>query len=295
MAGANFGKNYEPDTTSYDYDAPLDEAGRPTPKFFAFRDVIQRHLPGVTLPSSPAPVPAIEIPKITLDESASLWTGLGQPIRSERPTTMEALGQAYGYILYRANVIGPAKGDLTITEVHDYAEVFVNGQRAGTLDRRLQQDHIAIELPSGNDVLDIFVENLGRINFGSKLRDDRKGITQSVALDGRELLGWEIYPVPMADLGTLHFSKGAVRAPAFYRGTFDLYRVGDTFLDTSRLEIGVAWVNGHNLGRFWNIGPQQTLYVPSPWLKKGKNEVIVFDLADDSKASLAGRRKPIFH
>src|ERR1700690_790876 len=115
MAGANFEKSYEPDTTSYDYDAPLDEAGQPTPKFFAFRDVIQRHLHGAALPSLPPQIPAIEIPAIQLNESASLWASVGQPIQSERPITMEAAGQAYGYILYRARVSGPAKAELAVT------------------------------------------------------------------------------------------------------------------------------------------------------------------------------------
>lgn len=295
MAGANYGKNYEPDTTSYDYDAPLDEAGRPTPKFFAFQNAIRRYAHGASLPPLPAPIPVIGIRKFKLDESASLWANLGQPIRSERPETMEAVGQAYGYILYRTQVSGPGKGDLRITEVHDYAEIFVNGHRAGALDRRLHQDHIPVELSAGSNTLDILIENLGRINFGPKLRDDRKGITQSVTLDGRELTGWEIYPLPMTDLTSLQFSKGAAQGPAFYRGTFDIERVGDTFLEVSKLGMGVAWINGHNLGRFWSIGPQQTLYVPGVWLAKGRNEVIVFDLKDDSQAPLAGRRKPILN
>ena len=295
MAGSNFEKNYEPDTTSYDYDAPLDEAGQPTPKFFAFRDVIQRHLDGTALPSMPPQVPAIEIANVKLDESVSLWTSLGQPIHSERPMTMEAAGQAYGYILYRTKVSGPAKAELVVTEVHDYAEIFVNGGRAGSLDRRLQQDRISIDLPDESNTLDILVENLGRINFGKKLRDDRKGITESVRLGGRELSGWDAYPIPMTDLMPLRFTKGPAQGPAFYRATFELERIGDTFLDLSKLGMGVAWVNGHNLGRYWSIGPQQTLYVPGVWLKKGRNEIILFDLRDDSEKSIAGRQQPILN
>jgi beta-galactosidase len=295
MAGANYGKSYEPDTTSYDYDAPVDEAGRPTPKFFAFQNVIRRHLHKGDSTPLPAPIPIIEIPKFKLDDTSSLWANLGQPIRSEQPETMETVGQAYGYILYRAHINGPRQGDLKINEVHDYAEVFVNGRLAGTLDRRLGQEHIPIEFSAGENTLDILIENLGRINFGPHLRDDRKGITESVTLDGRELTGWEIYPLPMTDLKSLRFSKSAVQVPAFYRGTFELARVGDTFLDLRNLGMGVAWVNGHNLGRFWNIGPQQTLYVPGVWLTKGRNEVIVFDLKDDSQAWLAGRKKPILN
>lgn len=295
MAGANYGKAYEPDTTSYDYDAPLDEAGRPKPKYFMFRDVILRHLQGAALPPVPRPIPAIKIPAFKLTESASLWKKLGRPIESEQPKTMEQTGQAYGYILYRTRVEGPAKGTLTINEVHDYATVFVDGRRVGTLDRRLDQSSIPIEIPSGPSTLDIVVENLGRINFGPKLRDDRKGITQSVTLDGHELNGWKIYPLPMNDLAPLEFSKSAAMAPAFYRGTFKLKRSGDTFLDVSALGVGVAWINGHNLGRFWNIGPQQTLYVPGVWLKKGRNDVIIFDVQDDFGRTLVGRSQPILN
>jgi beta-galactosidase len=113
MAGANYDRAYQPDTTSYDYDAPLDEAGRPTAKYFAFRGVILRHLHGATLPALPPATPVIEIPAFKLTEAASLWKNLGAPVRSARPQTMEQLGQAYGYILYRTHVQGPANGELT--------------------------------------------------------------------------------------------------------------------------------------------------------------------------------------
>jgi beta-galactosidase len=295
MAGANYDKAYQPDTTSYDYDAPLDEAGRPTPKFFAFRDVILRHLRGVNLPPVPQPTPVTEIPAFKLTESVSLWKNLGQAIHSAQPKTMEAAGQSYGYILYRAKVQGPIKGELTIAEVHDYAAVFLNGHRVGTLDRRLEESSVPMEIPQGTNTLDILVENLGRINFGPRLRDDRKGITQSVTLGGHALEGWEIYPLPMNNPAASRFSAETSRAPAFYRGTFDLNATGETFLDVSKLGMGVAWINGHNLGRFWNIGPQQTLYVPGVWLQKGQNEVIVFDLQDDFGVQLAGRREPILN
>jgi beta-galactosidase len=295
MAGANYADAYQPDTTSYDYDAPLDEAGRPTPKFFAFRDVILRHLHNAVLPPVPHPIPVIEIPAFRLTESASLWNNLGQPIRSATPKTMEDVGQAYGYILYRAQVHGQTSGSLAIHEVRDYATIFVNGNRVGTLDRRLHQNSIALHIPSGTSTLDILVENLGRVNFGPHMDGERKGITQSVALDGRELKGWEIYPLPMDDLASLKFSRTGSRTPGFYRGTFNLQQTGDTFLDVSKLGMGVVWINGHNLGRFWNIGPQQTFYVPGVWLKKGTNEVIVFDLQDDLDASLVGREEPILN
>lgn len=295
MAGANYGKAYEPDTTSYDYDAPLDEAGRPTPKYFLFRDVILRHSHGAVLPPVPRPIRTIEIPAIKLTQSASLWKNLGRPIDSAQPKTMEQMGQAYGYILYRTRVDGLARGTLAISEVHDYATAFVDGRQVGTLDRRLDQSSIPVEIPTGAHTLDILVENLGRINFGPKLRDDRKGITQSVTLDGRELNGWKIYPLPMNDPASLDFSREAGSAPAFYRGTFHVKQTGDTFLDVGMLGMGVAWINGHNLGRFWSIGPQQTLYVPGAWLKKGRNDVVIFDTQNDFGAMLVGRSQPILN
>lgn len=295
MAGANYERAYEPDTTSYDYDAPLDEAGRPTKKYFAFRDVILRHLHNPKLPLLPAPTRIIAIPKFTLPESAPLWTNLGRGIASEQPKAMESLGQSYGYILYRTRVKGPAKGDLAIDKVHDYAKIFLNQRLAGTLDRRLNQNELHIEVPPGENTLDILVENTGRINFGPKLRDDRKGITHSVSFAGRELTGWEIFPLPMNDPASLHLTSGAVNGPAFYRGFFDVDSVGDTFLDTRGLGKGAVWVNGHNLGRFWKIGPQQTLYLPGAWLRKGRNEVIVFEMDSNTRPSLEGLREPVLN
>ena len=295
MSGANFGKTYEPDTTSYDYDAALDEAGRPTPKYFAFRDVIERNLNGEELPPLPAQIPVIAIPGFSLEDSASLWANLPRPIRSEEPKTMESVGQAYGYILYRTKVNGPAKGDLVVTEVHDYARVFVNRNFVGALDRRLGQERLSIEFPFTRNTLDILVANDGRINFGPKLRDDRKGITKSVRFGKKELRDWEIFTLPMTDLGSLRFSHENAEGPAFHRGEFDLASTGDTFLDMRGFGKGAVWVNGHNLGRYWNIGPQQTLYLPGAWLKKGRNEVIVFDLEDVSQPSLQGLREPILN
>lgn len=293
MAGANYGNAYEPDTTGYDYDAPLDEAGQPTSKYFIFRDVIRHHLKKGGLPSLPHAIPVIQVPTFRLTDSASLWSNLGPPVRSVQPKSMEALGQGYGYLLYRVQVSGPAKGILAVDDVRDYAVIFADKKRVGTLDRRFHQNRMQLELPQERNTLDILVENLGRINFGPKLSSDRKGITQNVTFNGQVLKGWEIYSLSMRSPVSLHFSKNYNETPAFYRGTFSLARTGDTFLDVSSLGMGVVWLNGHNVGRFWNIGPQQTLYVPGAWLKKGRNQVTVFDIQDDSGASLSGRKEPI--
>lgn len=295
MSGANFERAYEPDVTSYDYDAPLDEAGRPAKKFFSFRDVIQRHFKDQKLPPLPAATPVIALPKFTLDESASLWTNLSQPFVAERPRTMESLGQSYGYILYRTTLKGPAYGVLTVDEVHDYASIYVNRRFAGTLDRRLNQSRLNLDLQRRDNTLDILIENSGRINFGPKLRDDRKGITRSAGFAGHELTEWRIFSLPMLDPAALHFVKEEVPGPAFRRGHFMLKQVGDTFLDTRGLGKGVVWVNGHNLGRFWNIGPQQTLYLPGAWLRKGSNVAIVFSFHNGAIPTLQGLRGPILN
>jgi len=297
MNGANNDEGgYWPDTTSYDYDAALDEAGRPTKKFAAFREVISRHRPGETLPELPAPAPIIAVPEFELKEVAPLWSNLGKARVAEKPQSMESLGQSYGYILYRAQVKGPASGELLIRQLRDYSRLYLDGKQIGVLDRHLKQDHMPIKLPEGPHQIDILVENSGRINFTKALRDERKGITQSVTLAGHELTGWEIYPLGMADLSSLQFSsadRSAAAGPAFYRGEFRLDEAGDSFLDMRGWGKGTVWVNGHHLGRFWSIGPQQTLYVPAPWLKTGVNEITVFAWDDDPGPKLKGLREPV--
>jgi len=294
MNGANWDFSYQPDISSYDYDSPLDEAGRPTPKFHALREVIRKHLPaGTELPALPEPLPMIEIPPFQLAESANLEPLLRDPIRSERPQTMEAVGQSYGFILYRKKLEQATRGRLEIIDVHDYALVLQGAKRLGVLDRRLKQTGLEVELAAGAP-LDILVENLGRTNYGPHMGDDRKGITERVTLAGKELTGWEIYRLPLADLSALAFTPGPKPAPAFYRGNLDLETVGDSFLDMRGWGKGNVWVNGHNLGRYWHIGPQQSLFVPAPWLKKGRNEVIVLDLLEASTRSLQGRKEAVW-
>ena len=290
--------DYWPQTTSYDYDAALDESGRPTPKYFAFRSVIARHRPGDSIPPVPDTPAPIAVPAFELRDVAPLARALGHGIRVERPRSMEQLGQSYGYILYRTH-IGATRRDsaeLVIDQVRDYARVYVDDSLAGTLDRRLGQDRLTIDIPAGGATLDILVENMGRINFTRALRDERKGITRAVTLDGRELTGWTVFPLPMTSLDGVRFDsapRAGVAGPAFYRGSFTLARTGDTFLDLRGWGKGTVWVNGHHLGRFWGIGPQQTLYVPGPWLERGANEVIVFDLDVPARGTIAGLSHPI--
>lgn len=297
MNGANMSQRdpYAPQTSSYDYDAPINEAGNATPKFTAFREVIKKHLPtGAVLPEVPAPKKAIAIPAINLAEHASLLENLPKPVVSGHPLTFEDLKQGYGYVLYRTTVKGPAKGLLKIDHVRDYAVVLINGKRVAMLDRQLGQDSVEVDIPEGDARLDLFLENGGRINYGPFLNDNRKGITERVTLAGKELSGFKMYGFPCTDFSSLKFKTGeAIGGPVVRRGVFTLNEVGDTYLDMRQWGKGAAWLNGHSLGRFWNIGPQQTLYIPAPWLKKGKNEVIVVELLESSQDETQGLSSPI--
>jgi beta-galactosidase len=295
MNGANFDKNgYMPLVTSYDYDAALDEAGRPTRKFYLFRDVIQRRT-GIAPPPLPRPLPIAGMQEFQLKESAPLWSNLPTPVSVDHPRSMETFGQSYGYILYRKELTGPIAGPLVVDDVRDYAAVYVNQKLQGTLDRRLKQTQLAIAIPAGPATLDILVENTGRINVGPLLQDGQSGITRSVSLAGHELSGWQVYCLPMHDPDELQdWKKQTQRGPAFHRGTFTLESVADTYLDVSSLGKGFVWVNGHNLGRTWGIGPQQSLFLPAPWLRKGVNQVVVFDFTDLDAPRLRGVRNPIW-
>jgi beta-galactosidase len=293
MNGANSdGKNYEPDVTSYDYDSPLDESGRPAPKYFTFRDVIAKAT-GTTPPAVPPSPPSTEIPQFKLEEGVSLWKVLPTPVHSEQVLSMEDLDQAYGYILYRKHLDGPAEGELVLEELHDYAQVFLDGKLVGALDRRLGQNHLRLKVPAAGARLDILVENTGRVNFTVVLRGERKGITKQVTLADKPLVGWDIYPLPMAETSKLQFARASCEGACFYRANFHVDAPADTFLDTSAFAKGAVWLNGQPLGRIWNIGPQKTLYVPGPWLRAGENEVVVFDLNGQPGRTLLGRDHPI--
>ena len=295
MSGANWDhNNYEPDVTSYDYDCALSESGAVTKKYTLFRDVIAKHRLGIDIPDPPGPQPVIAIPEFELDQVAPLWENLPAPISVAQPRNMEAFGQSYGYILYRTTVKSAADGELVLPALRSYARVYLNGELVGAADRRKKQDRVKLQAKA-NDRLDILVEGTGRINFSVELRNERQGINGRVLLAGRELKGWQVFPLPMDDLSGLRHGfpvAGKPIGPAFYKGSFDLQSSGDTFLDTRGLGKGAAWINGHPLGRFWNVGPQQTLYVPAPYLKQGANEIVVFTLGGKS-LRVRGLREPV--
>jgi len=286
--GANVDANgqYQPTSTSYDYYALLSEAGDITPVYEACKAVLEKHF---------GPAPAIAVantPKkaygeVVLSQKYSLWGGLGQPVVSASPLTMEELGQKYGYVLYRKTVSMPLvsrdylvkqgyKMELSISGLRDRAVVYVDEQKAGVLYRNNPKETITIPLPQKDSFrLDILVENMGRVNYGRDLGYPC-GITGNVRVGYNNLYGWEIYPLPL-DTPPKTGSTTTANSPAFYRGTFNVDIVCDTFLDYKNFRKGIAYVNGFNLGRYWEIGPARTLYVPAPVLVAGENELILFE------------------
>jgi beta-galactosidase GanA len=297
-AGANSGgKGYEPDITSYDYNAPINEQGRAKPNFMAIRTLIESYLPkGKKLPSIPEAVATFEISPLNMQTFTSVWDNLPQPVASVQPKTLEACGQDYGFILYKTELKGPKSGKLIVNEIHDYATVFLNGNYIGKLDRR--EGINSIDIPASNvevPVLEIFVEAMGRINFGKNIVD-RKGITDSVTLNGTTLTNWNMYNLPMDRkfIYNLRSSGKSIKKPGiFFKGNFVLSSAegntgADTFIDLSGFTKGIIWINGHNLGRYWNIGPQKRLYCPSNWLRAGLNEIMIFDLHDTEGKWVSG-------
>lgn len=292
-AGANSGgKGYEPDVTSYDYDAPIDEQGRVTPKYLMLREMLGATLPaGQSLPPIPDPIPAVAIPAFPMHPFASLWDNLPAPVKSVHPRPFEMYGQNQGLVLYRTTLVGRKSGKLVITDLHDFATVFVDGALAGTLDRRLGEK--SIELPkvaTPMPVLDILVEGMGHINFAQEMID-RKGITDRVTLSGMTLMNWDVHLLPLGDAWVSALRAKAApgaRPGMFFRGTFTLDKPADTFIDMTGYRKGVVWVNGHDLGRYWDIGPQTRLYALAPFLKAGRNDVVVLDLLKTEAAPLRG-------
>jgi len=298
--GTNFGYNaganafnptqFQPDVTSYDYDAPVNEQGRATEKYFALRDLLASYSKN-KLPEVPAPIPAIEIPSFQLRPFTSVWHELPKPTLMPQPKPMESMGQYHGFILYRTKLIGHKSGELTITEPHDYALVLLNGKLVDTVYR--DGGKWTVKLPESDvkdPVLDILVENMGHINFAQYMID-RKGITDRVTLNGMTLMNWEVYNLPMTEHWVTSLQNKYIdnfHDGVFFKGTFKLDRVADTYLDMSNCKKGMMWVNGHNLGRYWNTGPQTRLYCPANWLKQGENDVVVFDLHQQTPVNIKG-------
>ena len=293
--GANHGKGYEPTVNSYDDDAPINEAGDLTPKYHAFREVIGkvRELPG-----GPAPADSVKraYGQVALTQRAGLLDNLerlAQPIHSATPDPMEAVGQDFGFILYRTEVVGPRdEMPIVLQDCHDRALVFVDGEYRGVVYRNDEEPQVKAAFGPGAHRLDLLVENMGRVNYGFHLHD-RKGITLCARHGQQFLFGWEIYPLLLQDLRGLQFAPmDCLTGPAFFRGTFAVDEPADTFLALPGWTKGVCWLNGFNLGRHWEIGPQRTLYIPAPLLKAGENELIVLELHETAGAVVELREAP---
>ncbi len=298
MAGANHYETYTPTVSSYDYRAPLDEAGRPCEKFHAIRKLLASYQGDCEGPLSEipaAPMPLISIPGFFPQESAALFDNLPVPIEIPQPVPMEALGQSYGLILYRTEIAGLGDQELRLVEAHDFAQVRLNGNLVGCLDRGRHEFRLDLKnVPCDVAQLDLLIDTMGRTNFGSKLLD-RKGITDRVEYGGLTLMGWKAYRLPLdaAMLSSLKYQADDCGGPAFHRASFILDMIGDTFLDLSAWGRGVVWINDRCLSRFWSIGPQQTCFLPGSWLRKGKNQIVVFDAEGGGRKALAGLEVPV--
>lgn len=276
-SGANHYEKFAPDVTSYDYDALLTECGDVTEKYKAVREVI-REATGKELPPIPKDREKKAYGKVALTRSAGLLSNLdalSSPIHSDVPRAMEEYGIGYGYIAYRT-VLNRDYRDakLSFESLGDRAQVLVNGKLQGIayLNDSLE---VTVNAKKG-DVLTILVENMGRANFGPKMMR-KKGLPGRVLLGGKIHFSWDVYPLPMTDLSGLSFGGDEAEAPAFYEGTFTVEEPADTFLRTDSFKKGFVVLNGFNLGRYWEVGPQKTLYVPGPLLKKGENTLLLFE------------------
>lgn len=309
-AGAN-SPGFAPDVTSYDYDAPISESGQITPKYNLLRETLAKYNDGKKLPPVPATIKPVAVKEFQLTEVAPLFANLPEPKEDMELRTMEEYDQGFGSIMYQTTI--PKLDEpalLTVDEAHDFAQVFVNDKYIGKLDRRNGEKELIIPSCPKDSKLSILVEAMGRINFGRAIKDF-KGIVGKVTLteqkDGFkyvcDLKDWKVYQLPdeLDFYESMQFQPMASvsaddqgRLPrGVYRGTFNVSKPSDTFLDFSSWGKGLVYVNGHPLGRIWEIGPQQTLYTPGPWLKKGENEIVVFDIVGPHEASVEGLREPL--
>ncbi len=296
-SGANYNDDHDiqPDITSYDYDAPISEAGWVTPKYEAIRKVMQDYSK-TKLPGIPAQIPVVKLDdqsvRATMDVLS--WLHRQKPVVSDQPQTFEQLGQGDGYVLYRKHFTQPVSGTLKVDGLRDFAVVYVDGKKVGELNRCFNQYEINVTIPF-NGMLEILVENMGRINYGAEIVHNQKGIISPVLLNGFEISGgWEMYRMPMDEAPVVKNGTVKEARPLFYESVFNLDRTADTFLDMSSWGKGIVFVNGHNLGRYWKVGPQQTLYVPGCWLNKGENRIVIFEqLNENQQTKISFTDKPV--
>jgi beta-galactosidase len=303
--GTSFGlwpgadRPFKPDTNSYDYDAPISEAGWIGDKFDKTRKLMSEFLQeGETLPDPPKPMPVMKLPQFRLSHVAPVFKNLPSPLTDSSPRHMEAYDQGQGCINYRTTIPAGPAATLRLEQAHDFGWVFVDGKQAGILDRRSRS--FSVNLPARNKPaqLDILIEAMGHVNFGKEIHD-RKGIRGEVKLGAASLTGpWQVHPLKLnaAQLDSLKWENAGnevPHGPTFWAGSFEVSKPADTFLDLESWGKGVIWINGHCLSRFWNIGPTQTAFLPGAWLKAGKNRVIILDLLGPSSPVIQGLDKPV--
>lgn len=282
--GANHDGCYQPTVTSYDYDCPVSECGDLTEKYFAVKRVAERYM-GKAPDLQVENLPKKDYGIVELTQQRPLFSNLPQPVESANTLTMEQLGQDFGFVLYETVLHGPfERSELTIDGLHDRAMLYLDGKLMGVKERTgRRNDSIWLELEAGQTaVLRILVENMGRINYGPKLLD-RKGILRGVKLGCQYQFGWKHYPLPCdcpPQQDYLPCSEDAkLKTPAFLKGSFTVEQRQDTFVRLDGFTKGNVYINGFNLGRYWNpAGPQRTLYLPAPLLREGENELVVLEL-----------------
>jgi beta-galactosidase len=282
--GSNYMENrfLAPTITSYDYDAALSECGDPSPKFFAYQEIIKKYRPDADF-GTPECSTKKAYGKTQINGAARLLDNLdtlGSKHQSVTPPTMEELGQNFGFIHYRTKLSGPVlETELHLYDVRDRALLFLDGKYLATYFRNDDKYTFKASIPKEGAVLDILVENMGRINYGPYTGKDLKGIVGGVSISLQYQFGnWSTWTLPMDNLDKLSFSEVCPESndPAFFRAELDVDEPADTFLKFPGKK-GNVWINGFNIGRYWEVGPQKTLYVPAPLLKKGKNEIIIFE------------------
>jgi len=292
--GANHKGIYKSHVTSYDYDAPLDEAGRPTAKYHAFKAVLARHsdVPSEN-PAPPLPAPTFSVRFTDYAHLTDVQDRLGTWQQHAIAPTMDALGQYHGFCLYRTGLDG-RDGVLTIGEVRDRAQVSVDGRPVATLER--DRNDRAVAIPAGQ-VLELLVEDRGRVNYGPRLGEP-KGLIGPVQLDEQPLLNWDVLLLNLDSIDGRLFNdatavNGPLVGPALIRARFEVASPTDLFLDTGHWGKGVAWINDFNLGRYWSRGPQRTLFVPAGQIRRGKNELIIFELQAMTETQAAFVAAPV--
>lgn len=297
-AGANR-EPFRPQTTSYDYDAPISEQGVATEKFHALRDLFRARVPECqSLPAVPVANPVVSFGSVHLPQVAPMLAQLPDAVVGEDPLSFEKLDQPHGCALYRTRVPAGEACIARFAQVNDLSLVYLNGKQIGILDRRLQQNDVELPAREDDQDLDVLVYAFGRVNYGPHLHD-RKGIIGKVELVVRDqTLQLQHYHhfkfcLDPEHLANLQFHTGKPFGPCFYRGEFDLPESGDTFLDMQNWGCGVVWINGHNLGRFWKLGPTQTLYVPAPFMKATANQIVVWDLFPNNSPCIISVKQPI--